>query len=230
MAVFAIADLHLSLNGNKPMDVFPGWESYVEKLEKNWKENICDNDIVIIAGDVSWAMSLEEALADFQFLDRLPGKKVILKGNHDFWWNTRKKMDTFFETNGLDSLQILHNDMTPISSVYGACGSRGWFLDAEEDADKKIVLREAGRLRTSIQMAKKDGLEPIVFLHYPPYFAGDKIQEIWQVLTEENIHLCYYGHIHGNKGIQKAFNGCKDGINLRLISADALDFCPIKVI
>ena len=171
MALFAIADTHLSLSTNKSMNVFTGWDDYVERLEKNWRDLISDNDTVVIAGDISWGMNLKQAKEDFAFLHRLPGKKLILKGNHDYWWTTRRQMDLFFAENGFDSLQIVHNDAVAVEWQYAVCGTRGWFFDAEEDADKLVLLREAGRLRTSIRAAKETGLQPVVFLHYPPRYA-----------------------------------------------------------
>lgn len=228
MSIYAIADLHLSLGVNKPMDVFSGWDNYLERLEKNWKSLVKEEDTVVIAGDISWAMSLEETKQDFAFLESLPGEKLILKGNHDFWWSTKNKMTTFFEENGFHSLKIIHNDAVAVTDVAAICGSRGWFFDSEEGEDKKIVFREAARVKTSIQAAKETGLEPIAFLHYPPVYGEDVVEEIWAVLKEENIKECYYGHIHG-PGIKGAFEGEKEGIALRLISCDALQFCPIKI-
>lgn len=228
MALFAIADTHLSLGTNKSMTVFPGWDDYVERLEKNWRSIVSPEDTVVIAGDVSWGMNLNQAKADFAFLHSLPGKKLILKGNHDYWWTTRRQMDRFFQENGFDSLCIVHNDSVVVDERYAVCGSRGWFFDAEEDADKLVLLREAGRLRTSIRAAKETGLEPVLFIHYPPVYAGQECPEILDVLREEGIDRCYYGHIH-SKGIRQAVRGEIDGIYYELISADALQFCPMKL-
>ena len=227
MALFAIADTHLSLSTNKSMNVFSGWDDYVERLEQNWRALITDEDTVVIAGDISWGMNLEQAKRDFAFLNSLPGHKLIFKGNHDYWWTTRRKMDRFFEENGFDTLRIVHNDAVIVDD-YAVCGSRGWFFDAEEDADKLVLLREAGRLRTSIHAAKGLGATPVVFLHYPPRYADQVCDEILSVLKEEGIEHCYYGHVHSN-GIRLAVQGEVDGIRYRLISADALRFCPIPV-
>ena len=228
MALFAIADTHLSLSTNKSMHVFSGWDDYVERLEKNWRELISDNDTVVIAGDISWGMNLKQAREDFAFLNSLPGKKLIFKGNHDYWWTTRRQMDLFFAENGFDTLRIVHNDTVEVDDTYAVCGTRGWFFDAEEDGDKLVLLREAGRLRTSIRAAKETGLQPIVFLHYPPRYADQVCDEILAVLQEEGIVDCYYGHVHSN-GIRLAVQGEVEGIHYRLISADALQFCPILV-
>ena len=228
MALFAIADTHLSLSTNKPMNIFSGWDDYVERLEAHWRDLITDEDTVVIAGDVSWGMNLKQAREDFAFLNSLPGKKLILKGNHDYWWTTRRQMDLFFEENGFDTLRIVHNDAVVVDDKYAVCGTRGWFFDAEEDADKLVLLREAGRLRTSIKAAKETGHKPVVFLHYPPRYADQICDEILAVLQEEEITDCFYGHVHGN-GIRLAVNGEAEGIRYRLISADALRFCPIRV-
>lgn len=228
MALFAIADTHLSFGTDKPMDVFRGWKDYVPRLEQNWRALVAPEDTVVIAGDISWGMSLEQAAADFAFLHALPGKKLILKGNHDYWWTTRKKMDAFFAANRWDSLRIVHNDAAAVDGCVAVCGTRGWFFDAEEDADKKIVMREAGRLQASIDAARAAGLPPVVFLHYPPVFAGQECSEILEVLRRNGIRRCYYGHVHG-PGIRRAVCGDYEGLSLKLISADALGFTPLHV-
>lgn len=228
MALYAIGDPHLSLDGNKPMTVFGGWDDYVERLRANWCRLVTDDDTVVIAGDVSWAMTLEGARADFAFLNELPGKKLLFKGNHDYWWTTRRKMDNFLSDEGLDTLRIVHNDAVAVDDRIAVCGSRGWFYDAEEDADRLVLLREAGRLRTSVRAAKETGLTPVVFLHYPPIYAGQACTEMVDVLQEEGVRYCYYGHVHSH-GIRQAFNGTLDGIRYQLISADAVGFCPVRI-
>ncbi len=228
MALFAIADTHLSFNTPKSMAVFQGWDNYVERLEANWRRLVAPTDTVVIAGDISWGINLEEAADDFAFLHQLPGQKLILKGNHDYWWTTRRQMDTFFQDRGFTSLRIVHNDAVAVDDRMAVCGSRGWFFDAEDAADQKVLLREAGRLRTSIRAAKDMGLEPVVFLHYPPLYADQRCPEIMQVLLEEGVRRCYYGHVH-SVGIRLAVEGEREGIQFRLISADGLRFCPIPV-
>ena len=228
MALFAIADTHLSLKTDKSMTVFSGWDDYVDRLEANWRNLVKPEDTVVIAGDISWGMNLKQAKDDFAFLHSLPGRKLIFKGNHDYWWTTRRQMDLFFAENGFDSLRIVHNDAVEVDGRYAVCGSRGWFFDAEEDADKLVLLREAGRLRTSIRAAKEMGLEPIVFLHYPPIYADQICPEIMDVLKEEEITRCYYGHVHG-KGIRLAVQGEVEGIRFELISADSVHFCPVAI-
>ena len=227
MALYAIADLHLSLGTDKPMDVFRGWENYVERLEKNWRALVTEEDTVVIAGDISWAMSLDHAEADFAFLHALPGRKLLLKGNHDYWWTTRRKMDDYLQNRGFDTLRIIHNSAEPVGD-YAVCGTRGWFYDAEQDADRKVLLREVGRLKLSIDAAEKTGKEPVVFLHYPPVMGEAECPEIMDVLRERSIRLCYYGHIHG-PGARRTSAKTVDGITLRLVSCDAVGFTPVLV-
>lgn len=224
MSLFALADTHLSFGTNKPMDIFKGWDGHAEKLKKNWEAVVSESDTVVIAGDISWAMKLSEAEADFAFLHSLPGRKIILKGNHDYWWQTKKKLDEFISENGFDSIEILFNNAVRVGGV-AVCGSRGWFFDAEKSPEKKVLLREAGRLRLSISEAKKLGGEPIVFLHYPPVTREQACDEILSVLEEEEIKTCYYGHLHGYS-VAGAFTGTARGVKFGLISADYLDFCP----
>lgn len=227
MALFAIADLHLSLGTNKPMDVFPGWNNYVERLENNWRKLISGDDTVVIAGDISWAMSLEQTIKDFAFLQSLPGRKLLLKGNHDYWWTTRRKMDAFLESNGFDSLGIVHNS-AEVAGDFAVCGTRGWFYDAEADADKKILAREVGRLSLSIDEAFKTGKEPVVFLHYPPVYGTFVCREIVSVLQEKHIRRCYYGHLHGGDARRISVH-TYETIRFQLISCDAVDFTPVLI-
>ena len=203
MSLYVISDPHLSLTTDKSMTVFPGWNDYVMRLEKQWRQLVTSEDTVVLAGDISWAMTLDDALEDFRFLHALPGRKLLFKGNHDYWGCTRRKMDSFFEENGLSSLTVVHNDAVTVDERFAVCGSRGWFYDDAED-NVKILRREAERLRTSIRAAKQTGLEPVVFLHYPPLFDGRVCEEITDVLKAEGIKRCYYGHVHG-AGIRQAF-------------------------
>lgn len=228
MPLFVIGDPHLSFGCEKPMDIFRGWQDYTLRLEKNWRRVVSPEDTVVVAGDISWAMSLEEGEKDFAFLERLPGKKLLLKGNHDYWWSTRKKMENFFETKGFLSLGIIHNNAIRVENI-SVCGTRGWFYDAEKDAEKKVLLREAGRLRASILAARELGGEPVAFLHYPPVYSSAVCEEMMQVLEESKIKRCYYGHLHG-ASIGRAVQGEYRGIEFRLISCDALNFCPLRVL
>ncbi|MGN0602472.1 MAG: metallophosphoesterase [Oscillospiraceae bacterium] len=224
MSLYAIADLHLSLSVDKPMNIFPGWDNHVERLEKNWQNTVSADDTVVIPGDISWAINFDEAKADFDFINRLNGKKVILKGNHDYWWNSMAKMNRFLEDNGFDTITILHNNHYPYGE-YGICGTRGWIKDTEEPADAKVLAREAGRLDASIRSALNDGKKPIVFLHYPPIYVNDRNREILDVLYKYDIKDCYYGHLHGNAH-RFAVCGEVDGINYQLIAGDFVQFCP----
>ena len=193
--LFAISDLHLSFGCNKPMDVFRGWENYTERIRANWLRTVGDNDTVVIAGDISWAMDTQQALPDFMFLHDLPGKKIIMKGNHDFWWGTVSKLNGFFSENGLNDFFILHNNCYPIGK-YAVCGSRGWEYDSPQK-DEKIVLRECGRIAASLNLAAFNGLEPILFLHFPPAYGDMRCEEIIGVIKEHNANTLYYGHLHG---------------------------------
>lgn len=224
MKLFAVADTHLSLGADKPMDVFPGWNDYVKRLEENWRRLVTDDDIVVIPGDVSWAMDLYGCLADFAFLNSLPGQKILMKGNHDYWWTTKRKMDAFLAQNEFDTLRILHNNAFRFGD-YTVVGTRGWFYDAEKDADQKVLLREANRLRMSIAAGKALGGELICFLHYPPLTINQSCDEIMRVLREEGISRCFYGHLHG-PSLSVAFHGVQDDICFHLVSADYLHFCP----
>lgn len=227
MALFVIADLHLSLSVDKPMDIFGGWDDYITKLERNWKEIVKDDDMVVIPGDISWGMNFQDSIKDFEFLNSLPGRKIISKGNHDYWWNTKSKMEKFFVENGFNTLNILQNNHYAYENI-GICGTRGWINETDIPADKKVLIREAGRLTMSIESALKENLKPIVFLHYPPIFANDYNFEILEVLHKYGIKKCFYGHIHG-KGHYNAINGTRDGIDFQLISSDFLKFCPKNI-
>lgn len=228
MSLFAIADLHLSLGEDKPMDIFAGWNDYVSRLKNNWLKLIDDEDTVVIAGDISWAMKLEDTLEDFKWINELPGKKIFLKGNHDYWWGTKSKIEKFLIANNLDTISVLFNN-SYICDEYAVCGTRGWFLENNTPEDVKVLNREIGRLRASIISAVNTNKEPIVFLHYPPYYNNMECKEIIDVLLEYNIKKCYYGHIHGTKNFRNAFEGNYKGIELKLISCDKLSFVPILV-
>lgn len=223
MNLFAIADLHLPLGANKPMDIFGGWDNYVERLQKNWKKLVNDDDTVVIAGDISWGISLAESKPDFEFINALPGQKIILKGNHDYWWGTANKINEFLNENKFDTIKILHNNCYSDGNL-AICGTRGWIYDGTGEHDQKVILREASRLDTSINLAISSGARPLVFLHYPPVYADCVCEEILQVLNKHNINMVYYGHIHG-KGINNTVSEY-NGIKLRLISADGIDFTP----
>lgn len=225
MSLFVIGDLHLSFGVNKPMDIFGGWENHHVLLKDAWLKSIRPEDTVVLAGDTSWGMTMEEALPDFRWIHALPGRKIMLKGNHDYWWTTMSKMTRFFEENGLDSLHILHNNCYACGE-YGICGTRGWVnMDYNEPANAKVNAREAQRLETSLQAAEAQGLQPIVFLHYPPIYASNCNFEMLDVLWKHRIPHCYYGHVHGSSH-RHAINGVRDDVQYHLISGDFLQFQP----
>ena len=228
MSLFAIADLHLSLGCDKPMDVFEGWRDYTARLEKNWRAVVGEDDTVVIAGDISWAMKLEETEKDFQFIHSLPGQKLILKGNHDYWWTTKKKIDDFLRLHGFDTIRIIHNNAVAVGDI-AVCGTRGWLYNSETAEDIKIVNREVGRLNVSIDEAEKTGVRPVVFLHYPPVYDGAECKKILSVLKSRGITECYFGHSHGSQASRRAVTGSYDGIKMVLISCDYLNFMPILV-
>lgn len=240
MSLYVISDLHLSTNEatNKSMEKFGSrWQGYTEKLNKNWRAIINDDDTVVIPGDISWAMTLEESKSDFLFLDSLPGTKIIGKGNHDFWWTTSSKALAFFESNGISSIKLLHNNAFRLDDCI-VCGSRGWFYDQKQqktvgDVDyKKIVLREANRLEISINAAKElnknaKELPILVFLHFPPVFSDFICEPILEILKKHSITQCFYGHIHNNYDLPRRFEF--DGISFTMIAADYLNFAPMPV-
>lgn len=225
MSLYAIADLHLSLGVNKPMDVFAGWENYVQRLTENWQRIVKPEDTVVIAGDISWGLMMEESLSDFAYLQDLNGTKIILKGNHDYWFTTKTKVENFLNEQGFDRIKILFNNAF-VYEDYALCGTRGWMNDQN---DKKILLRECGRLRLSLEAGKKLGKKPVVFLHYPPIYGSGECYEILEILYEYGVEQVYYGHIHGNSA-GYAINGERIGIDFRLISCDYLEFCPKKIL
>ena len=226
MNLFTISDLHLPLGADKPMDIFGGWDNYVDRLEKNWKKLVNDDDTVVIGGDISWAISLTESKPDFEFINRLPGQKIILKGNHDYWWGTANKINEFLTENKFDTIKILHNNCYTDGAV-AICGTRGWIYDGTGERDQKVVAREAGRLETSIKQAADAGITPVVFLHYPPVYSEFICEEIIDVLKKYHIKQVYYGHIHG-RGIFNTVNEY-DGIKLKLVASDAVEFTPVFV-
>ncbi len=226
--IYAIADLHLSFGTDKPMDVFSGWVNYTERIRENWQKLVTPEDTVVIAGDISWAMKLSDIDKDLAYIQSLNGKKIILKGNHDYWWTTKAKMDRYLAEHGFDSIAILHNNYFVVEDT-ALCGTRGWFYDAEKDEDMLILKREVGRLKMSLEPAVQAGYEPVVFLHYPPVYNGMECREIMDVLREYRIKKCFYGHVHGGNAAKKAFVGEKDGIQFHLIACDYVKFMPLSI-
>ena len=224
MALYAIGDTHLSLSCNKPMDVFGGnWENYVDKLLEGFSV-VEPEDTVVLCGDLSWGMSLEQAEADFAFLDQLPGRKLLMKGNHDYWWTTAAKMNRFFEEKGFHSFSLLHNNCHFYGDV-ALCGTRGWFF--EEHGDPKVFNRELIRLETSLKAAGEK--EKLCFLHYPPRYQGYICQEIVDLLEKYQVTACYYGHLHGGSH-RLAMEGMFNSVEYHLVAADYLDFKPKKIL
>ncbi len=226
MALYVIGDTHLSLGSSKPMDVFGGaWEGYVEKLTEGLSV-LTDQDTLVIAGDVSWGMSLEESEKDFAWLNSWPGQKILLKGNHDYWWNTAAKMNRFFQEKGFDTLHILHNNCYHYGD-FALCGTRGWFYEEEQEGQNaKVFNRELQRLETSLKAAGE--AEKLCFLHYPPYYTGYTCDPILELLEKYRVKTCYYGHLHGGSH-RLAIQGERGGVAYRLISADFLKFRPEKI-
>lgn len=221
MSIFTISDLHLSFGSDKPMDIFRGWNNHTERLFANWNRLVKPEDTVVLPGDLSWALKLQDTKADFEFLTKLNGKKILIKGNHDLWWSTVKKLNEFLAQNEIDNVEILFNN-TIIAENHAIAGTRGWFYD--DKADKKIVAREVGRLRKSLMEAEKTGLPILVFLHYPPVYANQVCEEIFSVLKRHNVEKVYHGHIHG-AGYNNAVK-TYDGVDFELISCDCIDFTP----
>ena len=228
MALYAIGDLHLSLSVNKSMEVFgPAWENYHARIEEALGV-LTDDDTLILAGDTSWGMSLEEAEADFKFLDRFPGKKYLIKGNHDYWWSTAAKFQKFCQENGFENLHLLNNNCYEYGD-YAICGTRGWFFEEERSGqhDEKVFKRELLRLEASLKAA---GEKPkMVFLHYPPRYKGYECREILDLLEKYEVRRCFYGHLHGGSH-KLAMEGQWDGVDFRLVAADYIQFKPYKVI
>lgn len=228
MALYAIGDLHLAIGKDKPMNVFGEiWENHAEKLKAGFSK-LNDDDLCVLCGDLSWGMGLEDALEDFLFIDALPGRKLIVKGNHDYWWSTASKAKRFFSAHGITTIEILHNNAFAWDEI-ALCGTRGWFYEEErgEAHDKKIMQREIARLRTSLEAAGER--EKLVFLHYPPIFQKYRCEEILSLLEEYEVPLCCYGHIHG-KGCRMSFNGQSGGTEFRLVSADFVNFEPVLIL
>lgn len=228
MSIWTMGDLHLSFGTDKPMDSFPGWQDYVGRIEESWKKNVKEEDTVVIPGDFSWGIDFEEALPDFKFVEELPGKKLLLKGNHDYWWATRHKIESFLDENGLKTFGIIHNNSVLCENT-AICGTRGWVFMPNEAHDNKISAREALRLDMSLADSEKyPEAEKIVFLHYPPVYANEIVPNIIDVLKKYEVKKVYYGHLHGASR-SMATEGNYMGINFKLVSADNLDFSLLKI-
>ena len=228
MSVFAIGDLHLSLAANKEMDVFGGaWTNYVDKISSGFS-TLCKEDVCVLCGDLSWGMTMEDASMDFAFVEKLPGQKIILKGNHDYWWTTVSKMTDFFVKAGIKTIDVLHNNCFIFGDT-ALCGTRGWLFDDSDGVthNKKILAREAVRLKISLEAAG-DTAEKICFFHFPPRFKDFVCTEIIDVMNMFGVKKCYYGHIHGT-GHKYAVQGLVEGIEFCMVSADYVNFTPVKI-
>lgn len=234
MSIFVISDLHLSFNNPKPMNIFGyNWDNHEEKIKKDWISKVKEEDLVILPGDFSWAMNLEEAYMDFEYLNNLPGKKLLLKGNHDYWWTTLNKMREFIKENNFNSIDFIYNNSYNFEN-YIITGTRGWNLNNLEGNDK-ILNRELGRLELSLN----DGItkfgsdkEMLVFMHYPPItnsaILNDTELKFVSKMKEYNVKKCMYGHLHSNSH-KDAIEGIVQGIEFKLVSADYLDFKLMKI-
>ncbi len=229
MAVYAISDLHLSFNTDKSMDVFPGWYDYTNKIKQNWESTVKNEDFVVIPGDISWAMRLNEAKKDFEFINNLPGKKILIKGNHDYWWSTSKKINDFLQENNFNTISMIFNSAIKADNIC-ICGTRGWMYNSDEPEDEKILNREVERLRRSLDSAKAFENETVVFLHYPPVYNFQESEEIINLLIERNIKKCYYGHIHGSGAKKGIIEGKYKGIDFKLVSCDYINFKPLLIV
>ena len=227
MALYAIGDLHLCLGAPKPMDIFGGaWVGYMEKLKEGMSV-ITEQDTVVLLGDLSWALDLEEAAEDFSWINQIPGRKIILKGNHDYWWSTAAKFDKFCAAQGFGDMYVLNNNFFEYNDI-AICGTRGWFFEENRSGehDEKVFKRELSRLETSLKAAGEK--QKIVFLHYPPRYKGYECTEILDLLKAYGVRQCFYGHLHGPSHAL-AQEGQWDGIEFRLVAADKLQFVPWKV-
>lgn len=241
MALYIMADPHLSIGKDKPMDFFGNrWNGYVEKIKNNWIKVVKPQDTVVLPGDISWGMRLTEAAEDLAFLEALPGEKIISKGNHDFWWETTSKLGHFCNQHGFQSLHFLHNNAY-LRQGYIICGSRGWYTEEkkltlrnETDA-KKIINREVGRLQMSLEYGKQlqrtantDPIPPLlVCLHFPPYYRGYICNELIDIMQAYQVRQCYFGHIHGRYNDPPHTDYA--GITFTPVAADYLNFCPLLI-
>ena len=228
MALYALGDLHLALGADKPMDVFGGkWTGYLDKLRESLSV-LRPEDTLVLVGDFCWALGLEEARADFAFLASYPGRKLLVKGNHDYWWCTAAKFSKFCQENGFENMALLHNNAYFYDDV-ALCGTRGWFYEEEKGGthDEKVFHRELIRLETSLKAA--GDREKFCFLHYPPRYRGYTCPEILELLKTYSVRLCCYGHLHGDSH-KLALEGLWDGTAFQLVAADYVDFLPVRLL
>ena len=231
MSLYAIADLHLPLGVDKPMNIFGrAWDRYVERLEENWRERISPEDTVVLPGDFSWATYLDESERDFAFLASLPGKKYLVKGNHDYWWTTLNKMNNFLKDKGFSDIAFLQNCAVLYKDI-ALCGTRGWIHPQWEgfsEEDKRLYDREVLRLEASLKAAKELSERIFVFTHYPPLGTEGAANAFVEKMQEYGVERCIYGHLHGASH-RRALIGERDGIRYDLASGDYLQFMPMRL-
>lgn len=232
MSIYAISDLHLSFGANKPMDIFGvNWGEHTEKIKQDWNKNIKEEDTVLLPGDFSWAMYLKDTLEDFEYLSRLPGKKLLLKGNHDYWWTTLKSMREYLRENGFSNIDFLYNN-SYLCEDYIIAGTRGWQSSDTSD-DCKLLKRENLRLGISLNDGvNKYGKDKkiIVCTHYPPFNDLEKKEtSLIDTMKQYNVETCIYGHLHG-EAHKDALQGKIDGIDFKLVSCDYTDFKLVKIV
>lgn len=226
--IYTIGDLHLSFGSEKPMDIFSGWTNHVERLKENWNSKITENDTVILLGDHSWALKLEDSRKDLEFIHKeLNGRKILVKGNHDLWWSTMNKISNFVKENGFTSIEFLFNNAYLVEGI-SICGTRGWIRENGEEADTKVLNREAGRLEASLQAGQRLGGEIVAFIHYPPIYRSEENTLLTALLKKYGVKRCFYAHLHGG-AINGSVNGERDGVRYQLVSADGVGFNPVKV-
>lgn len=231
MYIYAIGDLHLSGEPpKKPMEVFGDhWLGHKDKIKNDWLKKVTDEDIVIICGDISWAMGLKDVNYDLNWLAQLPGRKILLRGNHDYWWGSLSKMRQIYG----DNFEFLQNNCILVNNI-AICGTRGWILPSADKftvEDEKIYQREGIRLKLALEEAKKySPNEIIVAMHYPPLFASNESTLFTSLLEEYNVKYCLYGHIHGGDNHIQTFEGERCGVFYKLVSCDTQDFKLTKVI
>lgn len=226
MSIYAISDLHLGISSDKPMDIFgPKWENYLDVLKENWQNTVKPDDLVLIPGDISWAMYINEAEEDFQFLNSLNGIKLISKGNHDYWWETLNKLNTYVDEKGFSTIHFMHNTVYEHNGI-AICAAKGYPDNGKSEEDKKLYNREVSRLKLSLDMAKKTDAKIIyVMLHYPPMLQSD----FAMLMKEYGVSRCLYGHLHGMSH-KMAVEGLYDGVEYKLVSADYLQFKPYLLV
>lgn len=234
MSIYVIGDLHLSFSTDKPMDIFgKNWENHSEKVKQNWIKNVTENDTVILPGDFSWATYLENTYNDFEYLNSLPGKKIMLKGNHDYWWSTLAKMNKYLKENNFENIEFLCNNSFCIEDKI-IVGTRGWTnTNLKSEENRKILKRENARLKLSIEDGIKkfgENKDIIAFLHYPPFYKEPVLEEMdfIKTLKQYNVTKCYYGHLHGESH-REAIEGLVDGIEYKLVSSDYMNFKLLKI-